>query len=313
MTCHDVRKFADSFLGQELLTETNHGILRHLNICPMCRAEIDGRKRIRTALQMAFDRAPELQPPSNFADQLRERLHDAHPEDLRSWAAARRWFGLAACVLLTAGLTVTVLLNRSMFQRHSPVSADKLAEDAIGDHWNCALKFRAVRTPVPLDEAAERFDVAFRVLLDMPPDDISTPTGPAHVVERHSCAYGTRRFGHVVMQYRGRVVSLLMTTTDQETARAVAAAMSPHLIGRPTKGLSVVAVNGSSHTIVLVSDLGSGELTQLSTAVAIPLARRLDVGATQPDGTIAALPLCARSTSKLRSRLGSHEGDLIDK
>jgi predicted anti-sigma-YlaC factor YlaD len=49
MTCHDVRKFADSFLSQKLLTETNHGILRHLDKCPSCRADIDGRKRIWTA------------------------------------------------------------------------------------------------------------------------------------------------------------------------------------------------------------------------------------------------------------------------
>jgi hypothetical protein len=74
--------------------------------------------------------------------------------------------------------------------------------------------------PVPLEEAAQRFDSAYRLLLSAPPDDISTPNGPANVVERHSCAYGARRFGHVILQYRGRVVSLLMTGNGGATGAA---------------------------------------------------------------------------------------------
>ena len=45
----------------------------------------------------------------------------------------------------------------------------------------------------------------------IPPDDIPTPDGPGHVVERHACEYGAHRFGHVILQHRGRVVSLLVT------------------------------------------------------------------------------------------------------
>jgi len=40
MNCRDVREVGDSFLCQELLTETNHEILRHLDSCPSCRTEI---------------------------------------------------------------------------------------------------------------------------------------------------------------------------------------------------------------------------------------------------------------------------------
>jgi hypothetical protein len=45
-------------------------------------------------------------------------------------------------------------------------------------------------------------DPNYRLLLSAPPDDISTPDGPVRVVERHSCAYGAHRFGHVILQYR---------------------------------------------------------------------------------------------------------------
>ena len=46
MECRDVREMADSFLGEELLTETNHEILRHLETCPVCRAELGSASRV---------------------------------------------------------------------------------------------------------------------------------------------------------------------------------------------------------------------------------------------------------------------------
>ena len=57
---------ADSFLSDELLTETNHEILRHLDTCASCRAEIAVRRQFRASLQVAFERAPDLQPPPDF-------------------------------------------------------------------------------------------------------------------------------------------------------------------------------------------------------------------------------------------------------
>jgi hypothetical protein len=147
-----------------------------------------------------------------------------------------------------------------------------LAQDAAGDHRNCALKYRLARQPVPLEEAAQRFDSAYRLLISTPPDDIRTPDGLARVIERHSCEYGGRRFGHVILQYRGRVVSLLVTANANDSGRAVA---TPQVIGHPEEGLSVVSVNGARHAVMLVSDLEKSQLTQLARIVSLPLAQSL--------------------------------------
>ena len=40
MQCREVRELADSFLSEQLLVETNHEIVRHLETCPDCRADI---------------------------------------------------------------------------------------------------------------------------------------------------------------------------------------------------------------------------------------------------------------------------------
>jgi hypothetical protein len=174
---------------------------------------------------------------------------------------------LAAGLVLVAGLAGAVLT-----ELRAP--SDALARDAIGDHWNCALKNRRVRTPVPLEEAAQRFDSVYRVLLKAPPDEISTPNGPARVVDRHSCAFGTRRFGHVVLEYRQHVVSLLVTA-DEERSVVQRPDLAPQLHGGPVNGLSVASVRGARHAILLVGDLEGQELTQLSTTVSVPLVDQL--------------------------------------
>jgi hypothetical protein len=281
MNCRDVREVADSFLCEELLTETNHEILRHLETCPVCRTEIDGRRRLRGALRDAFHRAPDLQPSTEFQTRLRDQLRDVSARSARPWYLSPRWLALAAGVVLAVGVTGIVLMKRTA----APTEA--LARDAVGDHQNCALKYRLVRMPVPLEEAAAQFDSAYRLLLSAPPDDISTPDGVARVTERHSCAYGARRFGHVIMEYRGRVVSLLMTANDSGTGNVGQDAI-PHVIGHPMNGLSVVSVNGTRHAILLVSDMDSAELAQLSRTISVPLARRLEVALGRDHGTFAS-------------------------
>jgi len=175
---------------------------------------------------------------------------------------------LAAGIMLIAGLTAAVLITRFP-------QPGTLASDAVGDHRNCALRYRLIRTPVPLEEAARRFDHAYRLLRGVPPDDIAAPGGTARVVDRHSCAYGARRFGHVVLQYRGHVVSLLVTAVDARPPITLADEAVPHVLGPSIQDQSVVSVTGSHHAVLLVGDLPVRELTQLADVISVPLAREL--------------------------------------
>ena len=280
MNCRDVRDIADSFLSEELLTETNHDILRHLDTCPSCRTELDARRRLRSALRSAFHQSADLAAPADFSQRLREQLLHASAQRASVWTRSRGWLALAAGLVLAAVLAGSVWLNQS-----AP-AADALARDAVGDHKNCALDFRLESRPVRLGPAAQQFDSAYRVLLTTPPDDVTTPDGLAHVVERHSCAFNGRRFGHVVMTYRNRVVSLLMTANDGLTG-------NPEQVGiagaRRMDGMSVVRVNGTHHAVFLVSDLDSGELEQLSKLVSVPLTQHLEVSLAPDRGTFASL------------------------
>jgi anti-sigma factor RsiW len=97
MECRDVREMADSFLAEELLTETNHEILRHLETCPVCREDIAARRALRAAVKRAFHNARDLESSQEFMVRLRTTLQDA----ARTVPARRRirlqaWWALAA-------------------------------------------------------------------------------------------------------------------------------------------------------------------------------------------------------------------------
>ena len=89
-----------------------------------------------------------------------------------------------------------------------------LARAAVGDHRNCALVFRLDEKPIALEEAARRYGSAYGVLARVPANDVMTAAGPARVLERHACVYKGRRFAHLVLEYRGAHVSLLVTAAD---------------------------------------------------------------------------------------------------
>ena len=74
MQCHDFRDIACLFLDDELLVETNHEVIRHLESCAGCRRELAARRNIRVKLRAAISSAPELQMTETFVERLRLEL-----------------------------------------------------------------------------------------------------------------------------------------------------------------------------------------------------------------------------------------------
>jgi len=70
LECSDLRELTELYLGGELLTETNHAVMRHLQRCASCRREVKVRSDLRSTLRAAFMGAHELDEPEGFADRL---------------------------------------------------------------------------------------------------------------------------------------------------------------------------------------------------------------------------------------------------
>jgi len=203
MECRDVRELADSFLSEQLLVETTHDILRHLSQCPSCRTEIDSRRRLRTALRGAFERSPDLRASPEFLASVGRHIREHQPSRSRR---ALRW-SLRPMMALAATL---LLVTAVAFGGREWLGAS-LLHAALGDHQNCAIRFRLKEKPISLEEAAQRFEPAYRALVAFAPSPARLSNGELTVLERHSCVYDGRRFAHIVLRYRGTLVSVLVT------------------------------------------------------------------------------------------------------
>src|SRR5579862_1449241 len=158
MECRDVREMADSFLAAELLTETNHEILRHLETCPVCRDELAARRAARERVRLAFHRSPDLAPEPEFIARLQSRLQIA------SRAPVRRGFGIPGWLALAATVVLAVALGLAYRSRHQASEGAALARAAVGDHQNCAVTFRLKEKPISLAEAGTRYGSMYRVI-----------------------------------------------------------------------------------------------------------------------------------------------------
>jgi hypothetical protein len=110
----------------------------------------------------------------------------------------------------------------------------------------------------------------------LPPAEIPTPLGQARVLERHSCVYAGRRFAHIVLEYRQRKVSLLVTDDVNATADNIPPDVTFDASSvASVDGMAIVSFRTTRHAIFLTGDVDRAELTSLANAIAGPLAQRL--------------------------------------
>lgn len=86
MLCRDFREIACSFLDDELLVETNHEVIRHLETCADCNRELAARREMRVKLRAAIAHAPELQMRDGFVERVRAQI--------RGQSTRKKLFGL---------------------------------------------------------------------------------------------------------------------------------------------------------------------------------------------------------------------------
>jgi len=264
MHCRDVRELADSFLSEQLLVETNHELLRHLDTCPNCRADVAARRALRDGLRTAFSRADDLQPRPEFAAELLATLRPSLAEipsqpatEISRRSVLQSWWALAAGLVLAAGggLVVRNSNNRSRL--------GALAREAAGDHQNCAVKFSLAERPIQLEEAGRRYGAPYAALATFEPPAVD---GSLEMLERHSCVYQGRRYGHIVFRYRGALTSLLVTNgTPPATPQVEAIDAGP----------AVASLPAGRFLGFIVADLDRPSVLRLAQSLAEPLTHHL--------------------------------------
>lgn len=261
--CRDARQLADAFVSGQLLVETAESIVGHLAGCMACRAEFEARRRLRDGLKEAFERSHALAPRPAFTAALEARLaaEAAAPVDgRRPW---RQWGSLAA------GMVVAVLLGLVVLRWLTPGTLDALAHLAAGDHQFCALTYKLEEEPISLEEAA-RSDPALLALTTVEPAALDLAGHPLAIIERHACAFGGRRFAHLVVSYKGQAVSILVAADAADDR-------GPSTVrGLPSAaGFQMATFHGTSHVVFVVSSLPAGDVQAVARLVEAPVTRAL--------------------------------------
>lgn len=301
----------DSYLGDELLVETNHDVLRHLENCQACRNELAARRGLLAQMRSAFKTAPEMQLNQVFATKLRNNLRETalRPsvwEKLKSgsFSGSRLLAATVACLLLMT-LFGVVWFNQSSPSENiavlgenktnqsaelsrptdSPVTQAvqiawrELTHSAVGDHKNCALHFRLEEEPITLKKAAEKYgkfnkDLDKTVIASLNEIFAEKQTGKTsdkiQIFEAHSCVFQGRRFSHVILLYRNRRISVLVTEANLPSAG------DEKIFSEATEGMLAARFQTANHAVFVVSDLTATENVTIAEKLSPALRRHIE-------------------------------------
>ena len=302
MKCREFLELADSYLGDELLVETNHDVLQHLESCALCRRELGARRAVRDKLRAGFANAPAMQARPEFVRQVRARLATVSGGRGAALRARRnqtwtdvifrpRNLWLAAACFLVA-FTFTLARYKRSAVTGPPVVANgtakplqivraELARAAADDHQHCAVKYNLPETPVSLAEASRQYDSAYACLTEAIAVNGTLPAASdVSLVEAHSCVYEGRRFAHIVLKHHGRLVSLLVTETETGVHSTgdidgTRAADNQTISCSHFDGYQVSCFETARHAVFIVSDMSETENLTLARSLAPVVAEHL--------------------------------------
>ncbi len=291
----------DSYIGGELLVETNHEVLHHLENCSGCRREIAARRELRVRLRSAIKNSPDAQMNLAFAARLQANLREAslRPTWLEKLGLSKVFANpqlfagaLAACLVL---ITLSGLLGARYLPSSEQIAAvenssatatataaqpvespmlqalaaawREIKETAVGDHENCALEFRLAEKPISLDEAAKKYrtynkNLDKAVTASVKKAFPKTANGEIELLDAHSCLYAGKRFAHIVLRYQNRTISVLVTDTDLPAAE-----MDAETDSETIAGMHAVGFRAAHHAVFVVSDLPEKDITAVAQAV----------------------------------------------
>ncbi len=214
MNCQDFREIIDSYLCDELLTETNHGILRHLENCADCRGVIEDRRVFRARLRSIVMNCEDLAICEKFKANLHHSLRQSALPKQRVrfslYSGGFAFAAVAASFLIVAAFGIWFFQNPNVAPLIASSSEDfqpsNFQKIALGDHQNCAVNYRLEDKPVDIDLASPQFASLKENVLT----PLKNELGSCEFLESHTCKYEGQTFTHLVFDYEGKTMSVLI-------------------------------------------------------------------------------------------------------
>ena len=235
--CQQIRELMDSYLAGELLVETNHTILRHVESCAECAAELERRQTLRTLLKQGVAADVGVAP-------LRRKIQAAIAREPRRSTTAIRVAVAAAVVLAIV-----------VYGWPRPRVEAALYRDAVVNHIECALTRPASMT-FSADRAARRLRVPFAGLSAIAAAQYSA----FRLIDAHTCPYLGHEYAHLVFRRGTETMSVFV---DPGAGRPMPAGDADLALTAPPttveearyRGFEAAGAATRAHQIVVVSEL----------------------------------------------------------
>jgi len=273
--CARIRRYVDSYINNELLVETNREVLRHLETCSACAADVETRVRIKARLKGAVQN-------QSVPEDLPARLRAALREESRSSFAWTRWASVAAAVLVVAGLWVELprwarpalpdLADRrgqDVFIQRASASLSAVLKVGLGDHIHCSIFRKYPKNPPSVAETAQKLGPAYQ---DLVPLVKARVPEEFRIILAHQCGYQGRRFVHLTLTNGSSLLSLVITR-KQPGESMQALTVSDHASGvavyqAAAQNYDVAGFETDQFLAYVVSDLGARQNLQIAYALA---------------------------------------------
>ena len=183
----------DSYIDNELLTESNIELIQHFQRCPACTRETAERRKVRARLRTAIHDVP---VPAGLEKRVRDRLREARqprPARLHLMAIAA---AIALCFASWLGYERGVLL--------SGPAISAILRIGLGDHIHCALPKQGTPAHVAVDKLPPEYKELIPIVQQHVPAEYP-------LVLAHECGFQGRKFVHLTFRAETGLLSLVIT------------------------------------------------------------------------------------------------------
>ena len=250
------------YISSELLVETNHEVLRHLEACGTCAATLADQLKLKTALRDAA--ASEIAPPG-----LDTRIR-AGVRAGRSAASRTPWM-----LAIAAALIVALGVNEYKQVRDGRAQVAGLLDWGATDHTECALDGHYPPKPPTVKKMGEEDNMGPDYVRLVPVVQQAFPE--YEVIEGHRCNVAGRRFPHVTVKRDGKMtsVSLLRKNPGEgfprgRFLRAMEVSGIP-LYADKKGALNVAGFETPGHLVFVISESGAEANLARAQAIAAPI------------------------------------------
>jgi putative zinc finger protein len=264
--CKKIRSYLDSYLNSELLVETNHELIRHLENCEDCARILRDRVRIKDHLKrgVLLDTA---------SIELRERIrNDIRRRSRFGFDVAgiqKSWLFAAAAAVLIGAIALGIAYRSTNLSNHvvrQPLSLEaevgsgdqtaQILKVGFDDHVYCSIDHDMANKQFTAEQMSERLGPQYERLVTLVKQKMPSEYV---VVVGHRCHYQNREFVHLILRHSNEVVSLIVTRKNGEAFPPGGAASIIQASGSPVyeaewQNLQVAGMETPDYLVFVVSN-----------------------------------------------------------